>query len=113
MNWLLRSVGGALNWGPWVYGLAQGVIKGGATAASTGIAVIVADPKDFNIGAGKFWLVVGTAFMIGAATNFFSFLQNNPLPGMRQQTETTRTETSGAVTTSKQTTEITIPQTKP
>jgi hypothetical protein len=111
VNWFIATLGGSLNWSAWFYGIVQAVIKGGATSASAGISVIVVDPDHFNLQTGKFWAVMGTSFVVGAATNFFSFLQNNPVPTQKTQTtmQTTTTTPSGVVTKTAMQQEITKP----
>lgn len=102
-----------LDWSRWFYGLVSGVISGGANAASGGIASVIVDPKDFNLGTGKFWTLVGVTFTIGAVTNFFNYLKSNPAPAFRTQSETVRTEPSGTVTTTTKKTEVVLPPAPP
>ena len=82
-----------LDWSAWILGLWAAVIGGGSTAASGAIAVISVDPKDFNLETTKFWKVTATMFAIGAATNFLSYLKQNPAPTIISKASSTTTLT--------------------
>ncbi len=83
----------SMDWGGWIYGLWAAVIGGGSTAASGAVAVISVDPKDFNLETNKFWKVMMVMFAIGAATNFLSYLKQNPVPKIISKASSTTTLT--------------------
>ncbi len=101
-----------LDWGSWVYGIWAAIIGGGSTAASGAIAVISIDPKDFNLETTKFWKVTVAMFAIGAATNFLSYLKQNPAPTIISKASSTTTLTgigAGQVLHVESTKEISTP----
>ncbi len=89
----IKSFWNELDWGSWIYGMWAAIVGGGSTAASGAIAVISVDPKDFNLETAKFWKVTCVMFTIGAATNFLSFLKQNPAPAIISRTTTKVTQT--------------------
>ncbi len=87
-----------MDWSGWLLGLWAAIVGGGATAASGAIAVISVDPRDFNLETQKFWKVTAMMFTVGAATNFLSFLKQNPAPKIISKTTTTVTSTADLAT---------------
>jgi hypothetical protein len=61
----------------WLYGLASTVISGAAGA----IAVVVVDPKDFNLDEG-FGRLLTVAAVMGIIA-LFNYLQRHPVPEWR------------------------------
>ncbi len=101
-----------MDWSGWLLGLWAAIVGGGATAASGAIAVISVDPRDFNLETQKFWKVTAMMFTVGAATNFLSFLKQNPAPKIISKASSTTTLTgtgAGQVLHVESTKEISTP----
>ena len=75
--------GKSLDVGSWSYGLVGAFVQGGSSAISAGIGVTMLDPKDWNLGVGKFYALMGTVFCISGALKMFAYLSTNPLPTVR------------------------------
>ncbi len=62
----------------------QGLISVGISAGAGGVAVVVVDPKTFNLheGIGRLGSVCGVL----AVTHMALYLQHSPLPGVTQVT---------------------------
>lgn len=80
------SPNGELNWGAWLYGLFAGAIAGGASAVVSGVTVSLLDPKDYGVGSGNFFTLVGTVFITNAAMSMFLYLKQSPLPSVKTVT---------------------------
>ena len=68
-----------LNWGAWFYGFLSGIIGGGASGVSAGIAANFVDPHDFNTGDGmhKILAVAGVAFVVNGVISAAAYLMLN------------------------------------
>lgn len=84
---------GKLDWSDWIRGIFAAFIGGGATAVSGAFALVLNDPKDFNIQTGMFWTTVTTMFVISGFINLMMFLRSKPVPEYKVVTTTT-TETT-------------------
>jgi hypothetical protein len=69
---------GRLDFGDWLYGLGAAFIGGGAGAVSAGLGVSMLDPKDWNLGTGKLYALVGSVFVINGLLNMMAFLREKP-----------------------------------
>ena len=74
---------GRLDFSDWLYGLGAAFIGGGAGAVSAGLGVSMLDPKDWNLGTGKLYALVGSVFVINGLLNMMAFLREKPLPGIK------------------------------
>lgn len=93
--------GRSLDVGTWSYGLLGAFIQGGSSAISAGIGVSLLDPKDWNLGIGKFYALMGTVFLISGGLKAAAFLSGNPLPSVKQVERTIQTTTPATPTTPK------------
>lgn len=91
--------GKSLDVGTWSYGLLAAFIQGGSSAISAGIGVSVLDPKDWNLGVGKFYALMGTVFLISGGLKVATYLSGNPLPTVRTITTEVRSPHTTTVTT--------------
>lgn len=85
--------GKTLDVGTWSYGLLAAFIQGGSSAISAGIGVSILDPKDWNLGVGKFYALMGTVFVISGGLKAAAFLSSSPLPSVKEVTRMTQTVT--------------------
>ncbi len=85
---------GYFDWEDWLYGLFAGFIGGGAGAVSSGFAVGITDPKDFNLYTGKFYLVIVLSFVFNGTISAMSYLHQRPLPARKTTLEITETQGS-------------------
>lgn len=69
-----------LDWRSWLYGLGAGAIGGGSNAVIGGVSINLVDPAHFNTGAGVFWKIVVTLFLMNGALAAFLYLKQSPLP---------------------------------
>jgi hypothetical protein len=74
---------GRLDFSDWLYGLGAAFIGGGAGAVSAGLGVSMLDPKDWNLGTGKLYALVGSVFVINGLLNMMAFLREKPLPDIK------------------------------
>lgn len=88
--------GKTLDVGSWSYGLLGAFIQGGSSAISAGIGVSLLDPKDWNLGIGKFYALMGTVFLISGGLKAAAFLSGNPLPAVKQVEKSVQTTTEGS-----------------
>lgn len=82
------------DWSNWLYGLWKAAIGGGAQAAYSAVTLIVVDPKDFNLQAGKFWAVTGAMFAYGAVKEMLRFLEKQSAPEIISEKVESTTATS-------------------
>ncbi len=87
----LLLVAGALDMNGWLRGLLSAGISGGASAVTGGIVVTGVDPQHYNFSAGKFWILVGTLFIVNAVVSMAKFLQAHPIPEIKTVTTTVQT----------------------
>lgn len=88
-----------LDWSNWLYGLGAGFIGGGATAVTSGVTLNMVDSKDFNIYSSKFYVMVGSIFLVNGLMNMFMYLKQNPLPAHTTVTKMEQTTTAPDTTT--------------
>ena len=88
----------------WLRGLLSAGISGGASAITGGVVVSGIDPEHYNFQAGKFWLLVGTLFLVNAIVSVAKFLQAHPLPDLKTITTTVQTTDQGSAPTKTVTT---------
>lgn len=87
---LALGFGKSLDVGTWSYGLLAAFIQGGSSAISAGIGVSILDPRDWNLGVGKFYALMGTVFVISGGLKAAAFLSTSPLPTVRTITTVER-----------------------
>jgi hypothetical protein len=79
----------------WIRGLLSAGISGGASAITGGIVVTGVDPQHYNFQAGKFWILVGTLFVVNAVVSMAKFLQAHPIPEVKTVTTTVEVTEQG------------------
>ena len=94
-NMGLLLAAGSLDLDSWVRGLLSAGISGGASAITGGIVVTGVDPQHYNFSAGKFWILVGTLFIVNAVVSMAKFLQAHPIPDIKTVTTTVQTTVIG------------------
>jgi hypothetical protein len=87
--------GRSLDVGTWSYGLLSSFIQGGSSAISAGVGAAILDPKDWNLGVGKFYALMGTVFVISGGLKTMAWLSSNPLPAWKTTVTTTQTLDQG------------------
>src|SRR5690242_15215059 len=101
-----------LAWDNWLYGLLAGFIGGGSGALSSGVGVMVVDPKDFNLDhLSLVFKVMFVTFILAGLTPFFAYLHQSPLPKVKTVTTVETVEKVSStppktVTTKVETTEL-------
>lgn len=67
----------------WAYGLGVAFVGGCAVSIEAGLALIVVDPHDFNLGPGlqHMLAVVATVGLLAGLKCAFFYLRQAPLPG--------------------------------
>lgn len=98
---------GTIDWTNWVRGLAAAFIGGGAGAVQVGFSTVVVDPQDFNVHAGKLYVVMLVSFLFSGTMSMMAFLHQQPIPALIAKSESTRTEPDGTITV--KTKEVTVP----
>jgi len=73
---------GSLEWGDWLYGLASGIISGGATSVVTGFGAALSDPEHFSSGSHLVKLMT-TVFVVSGVFNGLNFLRTKPMPDFK------------------------------
>lgn len=88
-----------LDFATWLYGLLGDMIRGGASAVTSGLVVSAMDSKDFNYMSAKWYALMGAVFLVHATLSVMKYLQDNPLPKIIKTTVTEeRSEHSTVVT---------------
>ena len=105
-----------LDYESWGRGLLGDFLKAGARAAESAIAVMVIDPKDFNIYTRKVYLVLGAVFLFNGLRAVLHYISEKPLPEKVVETTVRTIESENrppvTVTTQKETHKETIEQKK-
>ena len=83
---------GTLDWDDWIRGLISAFVGGGASAVTSGIAVRVGDPQQYNMATQKFYVLVGSVFVMSGLINMMAFLRNKPMPDIKTVTTTETVE---------------------
>lgn len=81
---------GDLDLTDWMRGLISAFVSGGATSVSTSL-VGSALTKDLAIGTGKFFVLVGTTFVVSGTLSMMNFLRTKPIPDLKTVTTTVST----------------------
>ncbi len=75
----------------WLWGIAQAIIGGAATAASSWLGLLAG--REAGLAVPTLNLkALGTICITGAVTNLFFFLKQSPIPKHREQTTLTVTK---------------------
>lgn len=83
----------------WLYGLVGDVVRGGASAVTSGLVVAGMDSRDFNYTSPKWYALMVAVFCVHAVLALMKYLENNPLPKVVTTTVTEeRSEHSTVVT---------------
>jgi hypothetical protein len=100
---------GNLDWSDWIKGIVAAFISGGAGAVTSGVVVSVGDPQQYNMGTQKFYMLVGSVFLMSGVLNMMAFLRTKSLPDVKQR-ETTVESMGGQIkTTVKETEMVSVP----
>lgn len=88
-----------LDYFTWAYGLIGDVVRGGASAVTSGLVVAGMDAKDFNYTSGRWYALMFAVFAVHAMLALMKYLETNPLPKIVTTTTTEeRSEHSTIVT---------------
>jgi hypothetical protein len=90
---------GTLDWSDWLRGVISAFIGGGAGAVTSGIVVSLGDPQQYNMGTQKFYVLVGSVFLMSGLMNLMAFLRNKPIPDIIKTTTDTISVTTSHVIT--------------
>ena len=66
-----------LDWDDWLYGMWVAVATGASGSVLAGLFVNTVVP---NVSKGQFWMLLGGFFVLGAAKDFFLYINKNPAP---------------------------------
>ncbi len=77
-----------LDVGTWLYGLIGDMIRGGASAVTSGLVVSSIDSKDFNYRSAAWYGLMLAVFCVHAVLAVMKYLQDNPLPKIIKTTVT-------------------------
>lgn len=75
----------------WGNGLVAAVVGGAATAGSSWMGLVMAKGVGLDVPALN-WKALGIILITGAATNFFAYLKQSPIPTTVEQTRVTVTK---------------------
>lgn len=104
---------GTLDWSDWLRGVISAFVGGGAGAVTSGIAVSMGDPQQYNMGTQKFYVLVVSVFLASGVLNMMAFLRNKPIPDVKTVTTTEtvehQTHPPATVTTTVEKTEMSAP----
>jgi hypothetical protein len=104
---------GNLDWSDWIKGIVAAFVGGGAGAVTSGIVVSLGDPQQYNMGTQKFYVLVGSVFLMSGLMNMMAFLRSKPIPDVKQR-ETTVESMGGQIkTTIKETEMVPVPPEAP
>jgi hypothetical protein len=96
---------GSLDWSDWIKGIIAAFISGGAGAVTSGVVVSVGNPQQYNMGTQKFYVLVGSVFLMSGVLNMMAFLRTKSIPDVKQR-ETTVESMGGQVKTTIKETEM-------
>ncbi len=92
-----------LDWDDWFYGMWVAVATGASGSVLAGLFVNTVVP---NVSKSQFWTLLGGFFVLGAAKDFFLYINKNPAP-KRTQIDTSIKKEPGGATTMEQKVQIT------
>lgn len=100
---------GNLDWSDWIKGIVAAFISGGAGAVTSGVVVSVGDPQQYNMGTQKFYMLVGSVFLMSGVLNMMAFLRTKSLPDVKQRETTVESMDGQIKTTVKETEMVSVP----
>jgi hypothetical protein len=105
---------GTLDWSDWLRGVISAFVGGGAGAVTSGVVVSLGDPQQYNMGTQKFYVLVGSVFLMSGMMNLMAFLRNKPMPDVKTVTTVETVEHQAhppaTVTTTVEKTEMVPPK---
>jgi hypothetical protein len=88
MTFILPLGFGSLDFRDWFRGLVSAFVSGGASAV-TAAFVAPALTKDLAVGTSKFFIMVGSMFVMSGTLSMMNFLRTQPIPEVKTVTTTT------------------------
>lgn len=79
---------GQLDFSDWIRGLVSGFISGGANAISAAFVAPALSP-DLAVGTSKFFIMVGSMFLMSGTLSMMNYLRTKPIPDLKTVTSAT------------------------
>lgn len=91
---------GDLDFADWFKGLISAFVSGGAGAVGTAIVAPALTPT-LAVGTGKFFVLVGSVFLMSGVIGMANFLRTKPIPDMKTVVKQAQTITEVSPTSIK------------
>jgi hypothetical protein len=91
---------GELDFTDWIRGLVSAFVSGGASAVTTAVVAPALTPE-LAAGTAKFFILVGSVFVMSGVIGMANFLRTKPIPDLKTVTKMAQTVTELSPTSIK------------